>query len=83
MHLNYIGDKYKIILKTSPVFQSQLTEFFSHIPMRAISVTFFNPYTGTNKTISCYRGDRKTSMLFDFDGVGKMYDSVQLSLIEL
>lgn len=83
MHLSYIGDKYKIILKTSAMFQDQLADFYSHIPMRAIEVTFFNPFTGQNKTIQCYRGDRKVSMLFDFNGVGKFYDSTSQSLIEL
>lgn len=83
MRLNYIGTKYKVILKTTPLFQAQLTGFYSHIPRRAISVTFFNPYTGENKTISTYRGDRKVSMLFDIDCVGKLYDAVNQSLIEL
>lgn len=83
MRLNYIGTKHKVILKTTPLFQAQLTEFYSHIPRRAISVTFFNPYTGESKTISAYRGDRKVSMLFDIDCVGKLYDAVNQSLIEL
>ena len=83
MKLNYIGTKYKIILKTTPMFQEQLTEFYSKIPRRAISVTFFNPFTGANKTINVYRGDGKVAMLFDFDGVGKLYDEVEQSLIEL
>ena len=83
MRLNYIGTKYKVILKTTPLFQAQLTEFYSHIPRRAIRVTFFNPYTGESKTISAYRGDRKVSMLFDIDCVGKLYDAVSQSLIEL
>lgn len=83
MKLSYIADKYKIILKTTPLLQTQLTEFYSHIPRRAISVKFFNPFTGQDKTIQCYRGDRKANMLFDFDGVGKLYDEVGQSLIEL
>ena len=83
MRLNYIGTKYKVILKTTPLFQEQLTEFYSKITRRAISITFFNPFTGENKTISAYRGDRKVSMLFDFDGIGKLYDQVEQSFIEL
>lgn len=83
MRLSYIATKYKIILKTTPVLQPQLTEFYSHIPRREITVKFFNPYTGEYKTIQCYRGDRKASMLFDFDGFGKLYDEVSQSLIEL
>lgn len=83
MRLNYIGTKYKIILKTIPLFQEQLTEFYSHIPRRSISVKFFNPFTGANKTINTYRGDRKVSMLGDWEGFGKLYDAVEQSLIEL
>lgn len=83
MHLNYIGTKHKITLKTTALLQPQLTEFYSHIPRRAISVNFFNPFTGQWQTIQCYRGDRKTSMLGDWDKFGKLYDEVELSLIEL
>lgn len=83
MRLQYIADKYKIILKTTPIFQQQLTEFYSHIPMRALNVRFFNPFTGQWHSAQCYRGDRKVSMLFDFDVVGKLYDEVSQSLIEL
>lgn len=83
MHLSYIATKYKIILKTTPLLQPQLTEFYSHIPRRAISVKFFNPYTGQWQTIQCYRGDRKVSMLGDWAKFGKLYDETELSLIEL
>ena len=83
MRLSYIATKYKVILKTTPLFQPLLTEFYSHIPRRAIAVTFFNPYTGTNYTINAYRGDRKVSMLFDIDRLGKLYDAVSQSFIEL
>lgn len=83
MHLNYIADKFKIILKTTPLFQQELTEFYSHIPIGEITVKFFNPFIGEYKTIQCYRGDRKVNMLFDFNGVGKLYNEVDQSLIEL
>ena len=83
MRLSYITDKYKIILKTTPLLQPQLTEFYEHIPRRAIAINFFNPFSGQWKTIQCYRGDRKVSMLFDFDGIGKLYDEVSQSFIEL
>ena len=61
MRLSYIASKYKIILKTIPLLQPQLTEFYSHIPMREIAVNFFNPFTGQWQTVKCYRGDRKIS----------------------
>lgn len=83
MHLNYIATKYKVILKTTPAFQEQLTAFYNSIPRRAISVTFFNPFTGSNYTMQAYRGDRKVDMLQDQEGLGKLYDSTEQSLIEL
>lgn len=83
MHLSYIATKYKIILKTTPVMQAQLTEFYSHIPRRELTINFFNPYTGEMHIAQCYRGDRKTSLLLDWEGFGKLYDEVEQSLIEL
>lgn len=83
MHLNYVATKYKLILKTTPAYQDQLTEFYNHLPRRALSVTFFNPFTGQNYTMQAYRGDRKVSMLQDQAGMGKLYDSAEQSLIEL
>ena len=67
MKLKYVAEKYKVILKTTPIFQEQLKEF----------------YAGEMQTIQCYRGDRKTSMLFDIDHIGRLYDEVDQSLIEL
>ena len=84
MHYNPIAQKYKIILRTKSLTSEELVDFFSTIKnLKQLSVYFFCPYTGTFKTVNCYRGDRKASMLFDFDGFGKLYDSVEQSLIEL
>lgn len=83
MHLNYIATKYKLVLKTTPAYQAQLADFYSHLPRRAISVTFFNPFTNSDYTIQAYRGDRKVDMLQDQTGIGKLYDSTEQSLIEL
>lgn len=83
MHLNYIATKYKVILKTSPAYQGQLASFYNSIPRRAISVTFFNPFTNGNYTMQAYRGDRKVTMIQDQEGVDKLYDSTEQSLIEL
>lgn len=83
MHLNYVATKYKVILKTTPAYQSQLTAFYASLPRRALSVTFFNPFTGQDYTMQAYRGDRKVSMLQDQAGVGKLYNSAEQSLIEL
>lgn len=83
MHLSYIDDKYKVILKTTPIFQAELAEFYNHIPMEELEVTFLNPFTGINQTITAYRGDRKASILWDLDHIGRLYESVEQSFIEL
>ena len=83
MRLSYIATKYKIILRTTPLLQPQLTEFYSHIPMREITVEFFNPFTGKMQQGQFYRGDRKVSMLGDWEKFGKLYDEVEQLLIEL
>lgn len=83
MRLAYIGTKYKIIFKTRPIHQEELVRIYNKIPRRQLSVYFFNPYTGTYQTIQCYRGDRKVSMKWDRQYIGKLYEPVNQSLIEL
>lgn len=84
MHLNYIATKHKIVLKTTPVFQGQLTDFYGHLPMREMSVTCFCPFCGRDIAIQCYRGDRKAAMTDDWEGIDKFYEGgVEQSLIEL
>lgn len=83
MRLCYIGTKYKIIFKSRYVHQNELVNIFNKIPRKQLSVYFFNPYTGTYQTIQCYRGDRKVSMKWDRKYIGKLYEPVSQSLIEL
>lgn len=81
---NPVADKYKIILHTRPMKKQELVEFFSKIKiLKELSVTFFNPYTGEEKTIQCYRGDRKVTMKWNRTDVGILYNSTDISLIEL
>lgn len=81
---NPIADKYKVILHTRPMNKSELIEFFSTIRvLKELKVTFFDPYTGEMKTIYCYRGDRKVTMKWNRTDVGILYDSTDISLIEL
>lgn len=83
MRLAYIGTKYKIIFKSRLVHQQELIQIYNKLPRQQLTVTFFNPYTGQNQTIYCYRGDRKVTMKWDRQYVGKLYEPVSQSLIEL
>ena len=83
MRLAYIATKYKIIFKTRYIHQKELEEIYNKLPRRQMSVEFFNPYTGTYQTIQCYRGDRKVNMKWDRQYIGKLYEPVSQSLIEL
>lgn len=84
LHYNPVTQKYKIILHTKYLNAEELTDFFSTIKiLKQLSVTFFDPYTGENKTITCYRGDRKTTMKWNRTDRGILYNPIDISLIEL
>lgn len=84
MHYNPVAEKYKIILHTRNLTAEEAIDFFSTIKiLKVLSVTFFDPYTGTMKTISCYRGDRKTTMKWNRTDKGILLNPLDISLIEL
>lgn len=83
MRLAYIATKYKIIFKTRYIHQKELQKIYEKLPRRQLSVEFFNPYTGQYQTIQCYRGDRAVNMKWDRKYLGKLYEPVSQSLIEL
>lgn len=83
MRLAYIGTKYKIIFKTRYIHQKELKKIYEKLPRRELTVEFFNPYTDSWQTIQCYRGDRKVNMKWDRQYLGKLYEPVSQSLIEL
>lgn len=84
MHYNPVSTKYKIILNTKHLTQTEATAFFNQIKiLQEHSVYFFDPYTGSYKTISCYRGDRSMTMKWDRTDRGMLYKPTKISLIEL
>ena len=84
MRYNPVAEKYKIILHTKPLTQEQMTDFFSTIKvLKELTVVYFNPYTGTTRTAQCYRGDRKITMKWDRTDKGILYNTTDISLIEL
>ncbi len=84
MHYNPVAEKYKVILHTRPMSGEELVDFFSTIKvLKTLSVRFFNPYTGEIEIRECYRGDRKTTMKWNRTDKGILYNSTDISLIEL
>lgn len=84
MHYNPIAEKYKIILHTKPLNGEQVIQFFSNIKnLKTFTVRYFNPYTGEMRTANCYRGDRKITMKWNRTDEGILYNSTDISLIEL
>jgi len=84
MHYNPIAEKYKIILHTKPLTQEEMQDFFSTIKtLKVLSVYYFNPYTGQYRTAQCYRGDRSITMKWNRNDRGILYNTTDISLIEL
>ncbi len=84
MHYNPVAEKYKLILHTKHLSQEDFTKLFSKLlPLKQYKVTFLNPYSGTFKTINCYRGDRKATMKWDRKDKGILYNPTDISLIEM
>jgi len=81
MKLNIVNNKYKVILHTPYMTQTQLTAFFTNLGIGTLSVTFYNPFIGTTSTKNMYRGDRKISLYWD--KTEKLYSPMDISLIEL
>ncbi len=84
MHYNPVADKYKVILHTKYLTSEEMVDFFSTIKnLKELTVYFFCPYTGTFKTIQCYRGDRRITMKWNRTDKGILYNPTDISLIEL
>lgn len=84
MIYNPVAEKYKIILHTKPLNKTEMTAFFNKIAAnKKLTVTFFDPYTATTKTIYCYRGDRSVTMKWNRTSTGILYTPTDIGLIEL
>lgn len=84
MIYNPVAEKYKIILHTKNLKRNEMVAFFQKIAAnKKLTVQFFDPFTGTMKTIYCYRGDRSVTMKWNRTSTGILYTPTDISLIEL
>lgn len=81
MKLNIVNNKYKVILHTPYLEQSDISSLFTLLASGTLSVTFYNPYTGSTVTKNMYRGDRSINLYWD--KTNKLYEPLDISLIEL
>lgn len=84
MHYNVVAEKYKILLTTRHLTQTEATTFFTKIRAgRTYSIQFFDPFSGTYLTKNCYRGDRSIQMKWDRTDSGILLAPVEVHFIEL
>lgn len=81
MRLNIVNNKYKVILHTPYITQTELSSLFALIGVGTLSVTFYDPFTATTVTKNMYRGDRSIGLYWD--KAEKLYSPLDISLIEL
>ena len=81
MRLNIVNNKYKVLITTPYLTQTELTGIITKIGTGALAVTFLDPFTGTTVTKNMYRGDRSAGLYWD--KTEKLYEPISISLIEL
>lgn len=84
MILNVISQKYRLDITTTYMTESQLQTFYAQISQApTMSVTFFNPYSGTTETKTMYRGDRETQLRWAKSNNDIMFEPNTIALIQL
>ncbi len=80
--IEIINRKYKISCSFGPMTQAQMQSFLSAVQAYVLSVQFFDPRSGTMKTIRAYTGTPEPETYYA-DGTGTMYKPFNLNFIEL
>lgn len=83
MHIDLIAKKYKIECKWAHLSQSEMSSLLGSLENNVtFSVSFLDPHTGSSKSITCYKGDRKIPIMQVKNGVAS-YKDFSISLIEI
>lgn len=77
-----INRKYKISCSFGPMTQAQIQSFLSAVQAYVLTVQFFEPRSGTMKTIRAYTGTPEPETYY-VDSFGTMYKPFSLNFIEL
>ena len=83
MIYNVVSTKYRLDLVCRHLDNDEFIDFYSEIIKKpTMTVEFYNPFTGVNKTISVYRGDRGAKPYMPW-GAGILFEGPTQALIEL
>lgn len=82
MFIELIATKYKLECTWSYLTQEQMTKVLNAIKSITFTIAFIDPQSGSEKTISVYKGDRTIPVLNYIDGVPK-YKGFKVNFIEL
>ena len=82
MFIELIATKYKLDVSWGVLTQEEITVLLTAIKPVSFTVTFLDPESGTDKTITCYKGDRSIPLLTYVGGVAQWKD-FKVNFIEL
>ena len=82
MHIDLIATKYKLECKWNVLTQEDMTNILNAVKSITFKVSFIDPVTGLEKTITVYKGDRSIPILRIVDGKN-IYKDFKLNFIEL
>lgn len=77
-----INRKYKISCSFGPMTQAQMQSFLSAVQAYVLTVQFFDPQSGTVKTIRAYTGTPEPETYY-VNGADTVYKPFNLNFIEL
>lgn len=79
--IDRVAVKRKLEMEWGPLTNSQISALLSKVTDVFFSVTYPDPQTGGNKTITCYVGDRSVPMLMYQNGI-PMWEGLKMNFIE-
>ena len=82
MHIDLIATKYKLECKWNILSQANMTNLLNAIKPITFNITFIDPVTGTEKTITVYKGDRSIP-IFKIKNGENIYKDFKVNFIEL
>lgn len=79
--IDRVAVKRKLEMEWGPLTNAQISALLSAVTSVFFNVTYPDPQTGVNKTITCYVGDRTAPMLMYQNGV-PMWEGLKMNFIE-
>ena len=81
MMIDIVASKRKLEIEWGPLTPAQSSAILTAVQSKFFSVTYPDPETGADKTITCYKGDR-TSPIMRYTAGVPLWSGLKMSLIE-